>query len=85
MSRLVIKGHQQSMGRFVQGVEGQPAPGIGNRLLKFGPILVKVAYGYVRDPVTLLALRMIFSLPFFLLATAWSALRAHTANASTHA
>ena len=36
------------------------------------PILIKLAYGYVVDPVTLLALRMVFSLPFFLLAAAWA-------------
>jgi drug/metabolite transporter (DMT)-like permease len=35
------------------------------------PILIKLAYGYVVDPITLLALRMIFSLPFFLMAAAW--------------
>ena len=35
------------------------------------PILIKLAYGYVVDPITLLALRMIFSLPFFLVAAAW--------------
>lgn len=37
------------------------------------PILIKFAYAYVLDPITLLALRMIFSLPFFLAAAAWSA------------
>ncbi len=36
------------------------------------PILIKLAYGYVVDPVTLLALRMVFSLPFFLAAAAWA-------------
>ena len=36
------------------------------------PILIKLAYGYVVDPVTLLALRMVFSLPFFILAAAWA-------------
>jgi len=36
------------------------------------PILIKLAYGYVVDPVTLLALRMVFSLPFFLVAAAWA-------------
>jgi drug/metabolite transporter (DMT)-like permease len=36
------------------------------------PILIKLAYAYVVDPVTLLALRMVFSLPFFLLAAAWA-------------
>jgi drug/metabolite transporter (DMT)-like permease len=35
------------------------------------PVLVKVAYAYVTDPVTLLALRMVFSLPFFLAASLW--------------
>ena len=45
----------------------------GVAMFAFRPILVKLAYGYVRDPVTLLALRMVFSLPFFLVAAAWSA------------
>src|SRR5438046_1917496 len=31
----------------------------------------RLAYGYVVDPITLLALRMIFSLPFFLAAATW--------------
>ena len=35
------------------------------------PIFIKLAYAYVVDPVTLLALRMVFSLPFFLLAAGW--------------
>jgi drug/metabolite transporter (DMT)-like permease len=35
------------------------------------PILIKFAYAYVVDPVTLLALRMVFSLPFFAVAAAW--------------
>ena len=35
------------------------------------PIFIKLAYTYVVDPVTLLALRMVFSLPFFLAAAAW--------------
>jgi len=37
----------------------------------FRPILIKLAYGYVRDPVTLIALRMVFSLPFFAAAAYW--------------
>lgn len=37
----------------------------------FRPILIKLAYAYVTDPVTLLALRMVFSLPFFLAAALW--------------
>lgn len=35
------------------------------------PIFIKLAYAYVVDPVTLLALRMIFSLPFFIVAAMW--------------
>jgi drug/metabolite transporter (DMT)-like permease len=35
------------------------------------PIFIKLAYAHVVDPVTLLALRMIFSLPFFLGAAFW--------------
>jgi len=40
------------------------------------PILIKLAYAYVRDPVTLIALRMVFSLPFFLATALWLRLRA---------
>lgn len=36
------------------------------------PILIKFAYGYGADPVTLLGLRMLFSLPFFLPAAVWA-------------
>jgi drug/metabolite transporter (DMT)-like permease len=35
------------------------------------PILIKLAYAYVTDPVTLIALRMVFSLPFFIAAAFW--------------
>ena len=35
------------------------------------PVLVKVAYAYHADPVTLLALRMTFSLPFFVGVALW--------------
>jgi drug/metabolite transporter (DMT)-like permease len=35
------------------------------------PILIKLAYAYVTDPVTLIALRMVFSLPFFVAAAFW--------------
>jgi drug/metabolite transporter (DMT)-like permease len=52
---------------------------IGIALAVFGtvafslrPVLIKLAYGYVRDPITLIALRMMFSLPFFLAAALWS-------------
>jgi len=36
------------------------------------PVIIKLAYAYVVDPVTLLALRMIFSMPFFLAAALWA-------------
>jgi drug/metabolite transporter (DMT)-like permease len=35
------------------------------------PIFIKLAYAYVVDPITLLALRMIFSAPFFIGAALW--------------
>jgi drug/metabolite transporter (DMT)-like permease len=35
------------------------------------PIFIKLAYAYVTDPVTLLALRMVFSAPFFVAAALW--------------
>jgi len=38
----------------------------------FRPVLVKLAYAYVADPVTMIALRMIFSLPFFVAAAWWT-------------
>jgi drug/metabolite transporter (DMT)-like permease len=37
------------------------------------PVLIKLAYEYVRDPITLIALRMAFALPFFLAVAVWSA------------
>ncbi|HSN41515.1 MAG TPA: DMT family transporter [Burkholderiales bacterium] len=36
------------------------------------PIFIKLAYAYVVDPVTLLALRMAFSVPFFIVAALWT-------------
>jgi drug/metabolite transporter (DMT)-like permease len=36
------------------------------------PILIKLAYAYVTDPVTLIALRMVFSLPFFIAMALWA-------------
>jgi drug/metabolite transporter (DMT)-like permease len=43
------------------------------------PILIKLAYAYGVDAITLLALRMVFSLPFFLLAAAWAGRDRHGA------
>jgi drug/metabolite transporter (DMT)-like permease len=35
------------------------------------PIFIKLAYAHVTDPITLLALRMVFSVPFFIAAALW--------------
>jgi len=35
------------------------------------PIFIKLAYAWVTDPITLLALRMVFSVPFFITAALW--------------
>lgn len=35
------------------------------------PIFIKLAYAHVTDPITLLALRMVFSVPFFIGAALW--------------
>src|SRR3970040_2731928 len=35
------------------------------------PIFIKLAYAWVTDPVTLIALRMVFSVPFFIAAAVW--------------
>jgi drug/metabolite transporter (DMT)-like permease len=43
------------------------------------PILIKLAYAYGVDAITLLALRMVFSLPFFLVAAAWAGRDRHSA------
>lgn len=39
------------------------------------PVIIKLAYGYGVDAVTLLMLRMLFSLPFFLAVAVWSGAR----------
>jgi drug/metabolite transporter (DMT)-like permease len=51
-------------------------------LFSIRPILIKLAYGYARDPVTLIALRMVFSLPFFVAAAWWAHDRAGSAPIS---
>jgi drug/metabolite transporter (DMT)-like permease len=48
---------------------------IGVVAFAFRPILIKLAYAYVTDPVTLIALRMVFSLPFFLATALWMQFR----------
>jgi drug/metabolite transporter (DMT)-like permease len=43
----------------------------GTIFFSLRPIFIKFAYAYVTDPVTLLALRMVFSVPFFIAAAVW--------------
>jgi drug/metabolite transporter (DMT)-like permease len=52
-------------------VAGMALAVAGVALFSVRPILIKLAYGYAADPVTLLELRMIFSLPFFIAAAVW--------------
>lgn len=44
---------------------------LGSMTFSGKAIIVKVAYRYGVDPITLLALRMLFALPFFLIAAIW--------------
>ncbi len=46
------------------------------------PILIKLAYAYVTDPVTLIALRMVFSLPFFVATALWMRFRTQAQGAA---
>ena len=45
---------------------------LGVLFFSLRPILIKLAYGYAQDPITLLALRMAFSAPFFAVAAMWT-------------
>ncbi len=45
---------------------------IGVVCFSLRPGFIKLAYAYVTDPVTLIALRMLVSLPFFIAAALWS-------------
>lgn len=46
------------------------------------PVIIKTAYSYGVDPITLILLRMAFSLPFFLGMAAWSGWRGGRARVS---
>lgn len=63
-----MSGRDRSGGYFLAGL--LLAVG-GVVFFSIRPIFIKLAYAHVVDPVTLLALRMIFALPFFLVAAAW--------------
>lgn len=56
--------HHAALGMFYAGIG---AVGFSGKA-----ILIKLAYAYPVDAVTLLALRMLFSIPFFALLAAWS-------------
>ncbi|MBI3041451.1 MAG: DMT family transporter [Betaproteobacteria bacterium] len=59
---------ERSRGWFVVGL----ALAIGGVIFfSLRPIFIKLAYAWVTDPVTLLALRMVFSVPFFVAAALW--------------
>ncbi len=56
---------------------------IGVACFSLRPGFIKLAYAYVTDPVTLIALRMLVSLPFFIAAALWSQRRGELAPIST--
>jgi len=56
----------------------------GSVLFSGKAVVVKLAYRYGVDPATLLALRMAFALPFFVVAYVWSARGAAPLAASDH-
>ncbi len=67
------------MVRALSRAEGRRGYVVAGLLLAVGgvvffslrPLFIKLAYAYVTDPVTLLALRMVFSVPFFIAAALW--------------
>lgn len=64
----VLSRAERSRGWFVVGL----ALAIGGVIFfSLRPIFIKLAYAWVTDPVTLLALRMVFSVPFFVAAALW--------------
>ncbi len=68
MEEILTRGREVKRSYFVAGL----LLAIGGVVcFSIRPIFIKFAYAYVVDPVTLLALRMIFSLPFFIGAALW--------------
>ena len=57
---------------------------IGSVLFSAKAVIVKLAYRYGVDAATLLALRMAFSLPFFVVALAWSSHGAQPLSRTDH-
>ena len=68
-----MSGREKASGYIVAGVLFAVA---GVVCFSLRPIIIKLAYAYVVDPVTLLALRMLFSVPFFVAIAWWSRGRA---------
>ena len=63
-----MSARDRTRGYFVAGV----LLAIGGVVLfSLRPIFIKLAYEYVTDPITLLALRMVFSVPIFIAAAIW--------------
>jgi drug/metabolite transporter (DMT)-like permease len=64
----VVSRREAARGYFLAGL----TLAIGGVVLfSIRPIFIKLAYAYVVDPVTLIALRMVFSLPFYIGAAMW--------------
>jgi drug/metabolite transporter (DMT)-like permease len=64
----VLRGGETRRGWFVAGL----ALAVGGVVFfSLRPIFIKLAYAWVTDPITLLALRMVFSVPFFIAAAVW--------------
>jgi len=60
------------LGRLGYGAGGIALALVGVLAFSLKAIVVKLIYRYNLDPVTLLALRMVFALPFFVVAAAWA-------------
>ena len=66
-----MSGNTAPQGRASYRTVGFALAILGVLSFSIRPLLVKLAYAYAEDPVTLLALRMVFSLPFFVFAAWW--------------
>jgi drug/metabolite transporter (DMT)-like permease len=83
MSERPLSAADAASVRWTAGENAGYLLGIGLAVLgvlcfSLRPVLVKLAYRYATDPVTLLALRMAFSAPLFLLAAAWPGAKKNT-------
>jgi drug/metabolite transporter (DMT)-like permease len=67
----VVRALSRAEGRRGYVAAGLLLAVVGVVLFSLRPIFIKLAYTWVTDPITLLALRMVFSLPFFIAAAIW--------------